>query len=397
MPKCLRKGFPFVYNILHNMNRAGMMVALGIFWAAGSSFAGEEGACMKNPRHVIVYHDAETFAGFPANEGGWSWGNEILVAFKTGGYKEKQARGHSIDAKAPRAVRFARSLDGGVSWNIEAHQNVTEPRMVSKNALAFPERRNLDACGLAVKVRDNVMWFSENRGRIWENPAQFIQDDEWASHARTSYVVTGENSAFFFISGARKNHPKTDAKRNRSTVWRTKDGGKTFGFLSLIGAPGMFDSTPRSTPAYSIMPSVVRLAEKHYVCAVRECISSQKWVRIYESRDDCATWKGISTIAKDAHNPAALVSPGGKRLVAIYGSRETKTKGMFAVVSDDAGFTWSQPIVLRNDARTWDFGYPRAFVRPDGVIVAVYYYTTKEQPQQHIAATLWKPPAALTP
>ena len=42
-------------------------------------------------------------------------------------------------------------------------------------------------------------------------------------------------------------------------------------------------------------------------------------------------------------------------------------------------------------ARTWDLGYPRSVLRPDGKIVTTYYFTTEERAEQHIAATLWDP------
>jgi hypothetical protein len=30
------------------------------------------------PRHVMIYHEPGRFAGWPANHGIWSWGDEIL-------------------------------------------------------------------------------------------------------------------------------------------------------------------------------------------------------------------------------------------------------------------------------------------------------------------------------
>ncbi len=55
---------------------------------------------------------------------------------------------------------------------------------------------------------------------------------------------------------------------------------------------------------------------------------------------------------------------------------------------EDDGKSWSGEIHLRDDGRTWDFGYPRIVQRPDGKIVTIYYYTTEENPEQHIAATI---------
>jgi len=49
--------------------------------------------------------------------------------------------------------------------------------------------------------------------------------------------------------------------------------------------------------------------------------------------------------------------------------------------------------VLRDDARKYDIGYCRSIVRADGRIVTLYYYTTVQRPENHIAATIWSPPA----
>ncbi len=49
--------------------------------------------------------------------------------------------------------------------------------------------------------------------------------------------------------------------------------------------------------------------------------------------------------------------------------------------------------MLRDDALTWDMGYPRSVVRPDGKIVSIYYFTTAENKEQHIAATVFNPDA----
>ena len=39
-------------------------------------------------RHVMVYHQPGRFGGWPANHGIWSWGDEILVGFSAGYFKD---------------------------------------------------------------------------------------------------------------------------------------------------------------------------------------------------------------------------------------------------------------------------------------------------------------------
>ena len=45
-------------------------------------------------RSVIVYHEPGAFCGWPANEGAWIWGSEILVGFEVRPYRPN-AKGHS--------------------------------------------------------------------------------------------------------------------------------------------------------------------------------------------------------------------------------------------------------------------------------------------------------------
>ena len=69
-------------------------------------------------RHVKVYFEKGRFGRWPANHGIWSWGNEILVGFSRGNYKDLGDR-HHIDREKPEAHMLARSLDGGETWTIE--------------------------------------------------------------------------------------------------------------------------------------------------------------------------------------------------------------------------------------------------------------------------------------
>ena len=71
-------------------------------------------AAARPPRavqHVLVYRQAGRFGGWPANHGIWSWGNEILVGFSRGYYKDLGER-HNIDRERPEEYLLARSLDG---------------------------------------------------------------------------------------------------------------------------------------------------------------------------------------------------------------------------------------------------------------------------------------------
>jgi hypothetical protein len=62
-------------------------------------------------QHVMVYHEPGRFGGWPANHGIWSWGNEILVGFSAGIYKDLGPERHAIDREKPEEHLLARSRD----------------------------------------------------------------------------------------------------------------------------------------------------------------------------------------------------------------------------------------------------------------------------------------------
>ena len=48
------------------------------------SSARDEAVVIEEARHLKAFHEVGRFAGWPANNGIWQWGNEILVGFSLG-------------------------------------------------------------------------------------------------------------------------------------------------------------------------------------------------------------------------------------------------------------------------------------------------------------------------
>ncbi len=336
---------------------------------------------------VIVHHREEEFAGWPANEGMWHWGDEILVSFNVATFEERGEK-HSFTGR--QRVGFARSMDGGRTWTTESHDNVVVPALV-KDAAESPGDVDFSHPDFAMKIRGRYFHVSADRGRHWRGPFR-LPDIGQRTDARTSYLVTGKSSCLFFIP-CRVDDGR--GGRIRSCTAETTDGGKTLSFLSWISPDPMDLAAPGTLPKgddmSGTMPSVVRLDDGRLVCVLRNRIKSRKWSSVHESADGGKTWRQIAELEKGATNPVALVRTGGEKLAAIYGNRRGKPFGMSAKQSPDGGKTWGEEIMLRTDGRKWDLGYPRAIVRPDGTVVAAYYFSTEERPQQHIAATLWRP------
>ncbi|MHC4874349.1 MAG: sialidase family protein [Planctomycetota bacterium] len=144
-----------------------------------------------------------------------------------------------------------------------------------------------------------------------------------------------------------------------------------------------------------IMAYPLILDNGNIIAAVRRQYSPWSlYTQIYISKDMGRSWKLHSRV-NDLGAPASLLQLPDKRLVCVYGCR-IKPWGIRARVSNDRGLTWSEEIVLRDDGGSQDLGYPRIIQRPDGKLLTVYYFNSKDDPIQqnggvrHIAATIWE-------
>ena len=90
--------------------------------------------------NVVVYREPGRFGGWPANHGMWNWGNELLVGFGAGYYKDNGPTRHAIDHDQPEEHLLARSLDGGETWKIEnpAEQGALIPRGEALHGTELP-------------------------------------------------------------------------------------------------------------------------------------------------------------------------------------------------------------------------------------------------------------------
>lgn len=360
-------------------------------------------ACLAPPafaqvEHVDVYHVPGRFAGWPANHGIWSWGDEILVGFSRGTYKDMGNR-HHIDRDAPEEYLLARSLDGGSTWSVETPQppgalvgtpgmrhgkmppgsppeqptDLTEPIDFSHPDLAFTVRME------SANTGSSRFYYSYDRGHHWKGPHTLPTFGQPGVMARTDYIVDGPASCTVFLTAS-----KADGREGRPFCARTTDGGLTWKFLSFLGD---------EPPGYSIMPSSVRLSPSELLSTVRVRDGDRSWIDAYASSDDGLSWALVSTPEPDAGegNPPSLLRLPDGRFALLYGYR-ARPFGIRARISPDGGRSWSPPIPLREDGGGRDLGYVRSVLRPDGKVVSVYYFHDLHSPDRYLAATIWSPP-----
>ncbi len=345
-------------------------------------------------RHLVVFAEEGRFCGWPANEGLWTWddGREILIGFEYANFLAQDDY-HDMDRDGPKRIAFARSTDAGETWEMIIPEEILEPAFL-ENPDLYPidsERRPIPCPGgydfshpdFAFKARGDTFYMSSDRGRSWDGPFLFPEFRGPLLMARTDYAVLGKESLVAFITSS-----LTDGSEGRSFATRTDDGGATWNFLGWM-AP----EPPRAQPgvaAFSIMPATVQVGERSFVTALRQREGRKRWIDIYRSDDGGEFWEYVATPSEGASNPGALVRLDDGRLCLVYGWRQ-QPFGIRARFSGDEGRTWGPQILLREDGRNWDIGYPRVMQRADGKVIAFYYYSTPEQPQQFIAATIFDP------
>ena len=366
-----------------------------------TNLSGRKQVTADEPRHVRVYFEKGMFGGWPANHGIWSWGNEILVGFGMGHYKD-QGQNHHIDREKPEIPMLARSLDGGETWSIEdpgaRGYLLTEGGYlhgVTRPGVTIPPLKDGEGGidfthpDFALTVRTNSIhagigrvFYSYDRGRTWEGPFRLPSFDSPGIAPRTDYIIDDKQTCTLFITAA-----KANGREGRPLCVRTTDSGKTWKLVSWIGP---------EPEGFSIMPASLRLSETDILVTVRVREATGRWIGTYLSTDNGAGWEYLNEAVPDAGvgNPPAMIQLQDGRICLLYGYR-AEPYSIRAVLSGDGGRTWSDPITLRDGGNSWDVGYVRAVQRPDGKVVAVYYFTDEATgPERYIGASIWSPPPA---
>lgn len=350
-------------------------------------------------KHVTLFYEDGQFAGWPANNGIWNWDNEILVGFVQADHMER--RGHTYDASTSR-YKYARSLDGGETWEIEdayegghtaiAHdhkgiqakstpQELNDPIDFSHPDLVFTLTRE------NIHDGDSFFYYSYDRGKQFEGPYLLPRLDTPGIAARTDYIVDGPNEASVFLTIAKENR-----REGRVAMFSTSDGGLNWINKALIG---------EEPEGFSIMPSTIRISSDEIVTTIRgrEINPRRDFIKAFRSTNNGESWEKLNEPVYDTGwggSPPALLKLEDGRLALAYIFRSAHGSRVGLKFSTDNGETWGHEITLRSgDNATNDVGYPRMIQRPDGRLVIVYYWnhaaSTQEKPYRYIAATIVDP------
>ena len=379
------------------------------------------------PEHVVVYHQDGRFAGWPANNGVWTFGdNEILVGFTEAEYK----LGNGHNATDPYHSWLARSENGGQTWA------TWDPENFVGDFGDLPDFKTLEGSihfnheGFAMRIVGIAyhgcedprahFFYSYDKGASWNGPFGFgdmVNHPELKKYGldeltpRTDYLVTGQNECLVFMAARKLGAFGSD----RLFCIRTEDGGKTFSFQGWVVKPFLeeeknesfkveltddSEKNPYATECRAVMSQSIMLKNGDIVTVMRRKFEKdglrKNWIDAYTSTDKGKTWQFLSQVGdtgKGNGNPPAIAVTSDGRLCVVYGERTNGT--IQAVCSADNGKSWSNLQIIMDgfwseDMELNDLGYPRLVSRPDGKMVAIYYYSTQEL-LHHLRATIWKP------
>jgi hypothetical protein len=292
---------------------------------------------------------------------------------------------------------LVRSSDKGKTWSapwtaVDEQYDDRNPAMGQLKdgtiVLAYAIASGYDESGERFASREKRVFdgvyliFSKDNGKTWSKP---VRDETIHKFYADKGLVSPYGKIIQLPDGTALMavyFEFFDERHNQSYVFRSKDGGRTWGEPVLLGQH--FNET-----------GIVRLRDGRVLAALR----SEKGghIEITESTDQGRTWSKPVQITKDSEHPGDLIQLRDGRVLLVFGERNAP-RGVHAMVSAD-GRAWdnSKPIVLADDAPVGDCGYPSSVEVGKGKVVTMYYQV--DDPKNALAtsssrAVVWDVPAA---
>ncbi|MCA9837753.1 MAG: exo-alpha-sialidase [Trueperaceae bacterium] len=356
----------------------------------------------QNAKHVDIYYNKNEFAAWPFNHGFWAFpGGELLLGFSRGpcNYSSSYDMGHSVvDAKGGEYV-LIRSKDEGESWSglqsLGSRQDIERPLYVNKAEIPAMDWSSPDFClsaGFGIPPQKDqslgYIQLSSDRGHSWTAPlAMPAFNFNWVQ-VKPDYLVREDGLILLFVTVGLKSG---EVGQRFVAVYASPDNGQSWNYLAPI-----ISTAPDSHFVNRYYASPVLLPDGRILVALRCQIDARNaWPELFESCDGGRSWSFVSR-PSDWGGPSQLTRLNDGRLLIVYGYR-VKPYGIRAKVSEDHGRSWGPEIILRDDAGSWDLGYPKTVELSGGRVMTAYYFNRKDDPIQqnggvrHIAGTIFTP------
>ena len=305
-------------------------------------------------------------------------------------------RGGAAHVGVKGRLDLIRSSDRGKTWSapwtaIDEQFDDRNPAMGQLKdgtiVLAYVIASGYDATGLRFGKREERIFdgvyliFSKDNGKTWSKPVrdpaihQFYTGKGLVSpygkmvQLRDGTLLMAVYFEFF------------DDRHNQSYLFRSKDGGKTWGEPVMMGE-------------HANETGLVLLRDGRVLAALRS--EKGAYISITESADQGRTWSKAIQLTADSEHPADLIQLRDGRVLMVFGERNAP-RGVHALISRD-GRSWDKTkhIVLADDAPNGDCGYPSSVEVSKGKVVTLYYQVDdlKNVPASSSSrAVVWNVPA----
>lgn len=378
---------------MKSLLKIGWLMAVGSFASAFVLVAASEAPVFEVLETKIISHQPEYFHGWPTvarRKNG-----ELMVAY-SGGREDHVCPFGRIeiitsrdDGKTwswPRVIMDSATddRDGGLLetdkgtlivaffTSVAYKQHLNNPerrinRMFGKDAAGHIERSKLAELRLSdqEKEADVGYWLlrSTDGGMTWSErlPIAF-----YSPHGPTQ-MADGR----LFYAGA-------DGKS--LGAWISNDEGITWDRVAEI--PGRAGETHG-----------LEAADGTLIVQVRDKVAppgggGKRWATVQtESKDGGKTWTPSREIV--AGFPSHLLKLKNNDLLMTYGVRK-EPFGIRAKLSKDNGQTWSDEMILTQDAATEDMGYPSTVQLADGTLLTVWYEVPANSIKAQLRQAKWK-------
>jgi len=160
-----------------------------------------------------------------------------------------------------------------------------------------------------------------------------------------------------------RNHPPP--RSDTGYVIASGDDGATWKIAAVLGKPEVNET------------DLLYVDDGRWLAAARNLeVHNGKGAHsldLWVSEDHARTWRRQARLTQPRQHPGDLLRLAGGRILLTYGDRRGPDFGVNAMISSDAGISWSPEFRLAGGLSSTDSGYPSSVQLADGTIVTAYY------------------------
>ena len=368
--------------------------------------------------HSRVCGRPDTYCAHPFQAGEvYNFGNGEIACMHLHSecdYTERANLSHSVIHRIAK-VMLDRSYDGGRTWRTEdknvifdhalpeyKKQEILSNKMTESNAPPITDNTIFhfgysytgeNKSGSAVRgALEPFIICSEDKGHNWTKEAARPVNLGFSHLQPGNTIIRKENDHYKpFIASTQPNAGNSGPVLSYIVLYKSENNAANWEYISDIARD------PLNENAHSYC-NILDLDCGHFIAvtgAWRVGYPDTRWINVCHSYDKGLNWNPPVRIQSFGISPFPLLLNDG-RIMLIYTRRSPVSKrGIYGIVSDDAGKTWSDEFIIRNgDASGSDIGYPVATQLDNGEIFTAYYYMVEDGQAfggaRHIAGTIFR-------